>query len=475
MIKSIQQFCENDTINIEKLSSNFFENPTDMASLVNGIKDIVINLGCKILGEVYDELDESIRQSKHRKANWEIVRRDDKSLLTSLGNISFKKTLYKNKQTGVRTYLLDKYLEIEENTRISEDGLAKLLEEAVETSYSRAGNAVSLTDSVSKSTVKNKIHELEFPEVKKCEEKTERKYLYVEADEDHISIQKDENGKHDAMTKLVYVHEGIECESPKGKRYKLINPHYFSGIYTGDDNEQLWEEVSKYVENTYEVGSIERIYLNSDGGNWIKGGKNKIGGLISVLDEYHLNKYVTKMTSHLFDSAEDGRNMIIDAIKNGTKEDFEKVLEPIINFAEEENVVKRINEGKKYIKSNWMAAKLRLRGKEGVIGSSTEGHVSHILASRMSSRPMGWSLTGADKMSKLRAYSWNGGDMLELVRYQKNPEVKNTGYVVFSSSEMTVLENKLKKNDDKYYDKLQHSISEQAKKILAINERVRLM
>lgn len=29
--------------------------------------------------------------------------------------------------------------------------------------------------------------------------------------------------------------------------------------------------------------------------------------------------------------------------------------------------------------------------KEGVIGCSAEGHVSHVLSSRMSSRPMGWS------------------------------------------------------------------------------------
>ncbi len=38
-----------------------------------------------------------------------------------------------------------------------------------------------------------------------------------------------------------------------------------------------------------------------------------------------------------------------------------------------------------YLLSNWMAAKLRLSNNEGVIGSSTEGHVSHILSKRMSS------------------------------------------------------------------------------------------
>ena len=51
--------------------------------------------------------------------------------------------------------------------------------------------------------------------------------------------------------------------------------------------------------------------------------------------------------------------------------------------------IKRITEAKEYILSNCTAARLRLQHKEGVKGSSTEGHVSHVLSSRMSSRPMG--------------------------------------------------------------------------------------
>lgn len=51
---------------------------------------------------------------------------------------------------------------------------------------------------------------------------------------------------------------------------------------------------------------------------------------------------------------------------------------------------------------------MRLKGEEGVVGSSTEGHVSHVLSSRMSSRPMGWSKKGVAKMAQLRAYYLNG-------------------------------------------------------------------
>lgn len=113
---------------------------------------------------------------------------------------------------------------------ISEDALAKMLKEAVQTSYRRGGEETSLTADVKKQTVKNKVHELVFPE---NEEKPEKKktveYLYIEADEDHVSLQfrekkgdlgRNENNRKNncLLTKLVYVHEGIENEAPKSRR-----------------------------------------------------------------------------------------------------------------------------------------------------------------------------------------------------------------------------------------------------------------
>ena len=67
-----------------------------------------------------------------------------------------------------------------------------------------------------------------------------------------------------------------------------------------------------------------------------------------------------------------------------------------------------------------MPITLRLKGDKSIIGCSAEGHVSHILAERMTSRPMGWSIKNADKMSKLRAYKLNGGNIRTLIDNQRN-------------------------------------------------------
>jgi hypothetical protein len=131
-------------------------------------------------------------------------------------------------------YLLDRIMGLSSHERITEDAEAKMLEETVQTSYRRGGESVSPIDNVSKQTVKNKLHVLRFPEEAYEGEKKVTDYLFLDADEDHISLQfRNEKGdlvvsdngyKNNGMiTKLVYVYEGIEKESPKSTRhYPLI-------------------------------------------------------------------------------------------------------------------------------------------------------------------------------------------------------------------------------------------------------------
>ena len=106
------------------------------------------------------------------------------------------------------------------------------------------------------------------------------------------------------------------------------------------------------------------------------------------------------------DSADDAYRELRRAIRRGTKADFCEIVERLKNALPEESVetgTRRLEQSRDYILENWGAARLRLMHKDGVIGSSTEGHVSYVLSTRMSSRPMGWSRKGAAKMAQLRA------------------------------------------------------------------------
>ena len=457
MIKSIQQFQTEGVKNLEKIFMDYSSDMTKIAEMVYGVKNSVIQLGLDMIVEELENYDEYLRLHKRARHGWQIVRKDTTTLLTSLGSITYHKTLFKNKETGKSEYLLDRVMGIEKHARMTEDAEAELLKEAVQTSYQKGGFSACISDEfVSKETVKNKIHALEFPKnTEVLKEKKVVDYLYIDADEDHVSLQfhekkgdlvKLENNRKDncVIAKLVYIYEGIEKEAPESKRHKLVNPYYFCRGCDGDGNQLFWDEIFTFMDNHYDLEKAKRIYLNADGGAWIKAGKNRIEGITYILDEFHLEKYLTKLTSHMKDSREDAKKELIHAIKYEKKSDFEAIVERLKDCLQTETGIKRIEKSKEYILSNWTAARLRLTGKEGVIGCSAEGHVSHVLSSRMSSRPLGWSVIGMEKMAELRAYHYNKGDMLELVRYQKTTLPKAVGCeeVISSCAELLLQESR---------------------------------
>ena len=189
MFSSIQLFEEQGIKNLRKVEDKFIETK-DIASFVNDVKTEALNLAMNIIAETLERYNEEIRESAKRKEHWNIIRTDTKSLITSIGTINFEKTFFINKDTGERAYLLDRELGIEDHQRITEDAEAQLLKEAVQTTYKKGGEAVSILDKVSKTTTMDKIRNLDFSKVHKVPEKLrEVPYLYIDADEDHVSLQ----------------------------------------------------------------------------------------------------------------------------------------------------------------------------------------------------------------------------------------------------------------------------------------------
>ncbi|NLK34975.1 MAG: hypothetical protein GX301_05930 [Gracilibacteraceae bacterium] len=70
-------------------------------------------------------------------------------------------------------------------------------------------------------------------------------------------------------------------------------------------------------------------------------------------------------------------------------------------------VTEKVDSFRNYILANWEG--IVAYQDEASRGSNTEGHVSHVLSSRLSSRPSGWSRKGLKAMAELRAYCCNGG------------------------------------------------------------------
>ena len=477
MIKSIQQFEEVGVKKLGKVLESFVKEPEKQAEFIYGVTDSMIQLGLDIIKETFESMDEELRESGLGKTNWVISRKDETSLITSLGTVKYHKTLFKNKETGACEYLLDRIMGLESHVRMTEDAEAKMLEEAVDSSYRKGGTKASISDTVSKQTVKNKIHDLKFiPMVNNVERKKQVDYLYIDADEDHVSLQYLEKKgdivkprSNTSMPKLAYVYEGLEPVAPKSQRMQLIAPNYFGGIYEGTQGvEQFWREIHEYIDATYDISKIKKIYINGDGASWIKSGRKWISGATFVLDKFHMQKYIIAATSHLLDSASDARSELYHAIYKKSKSMAVGTFEKILAVTELESQRRKVETSMSYILGHWDGIMQGIRNKEVQVGCSAEGHVSHIYADRMSSRPLGWSRHGVNQMAKLRIYKANKGDMLNLIRIQKKelPLAVGADEIKCLSAELYDVEKRKLKEEERYVERMTHSIPyPQVKKI----------
>ena len=148
----------------------YYKNPTSLADFAIATKEETDKLGREILQASIVEMDRLIKELPARKRKWVVEHKaDGRQLLTTLGRISFSRVLYKSKtevdEAGkpVCSYLLDNLMGLSSNQEMTEDVMANIYQEAVQTSYRKAGEEATSIEGVSKQTVKNQLHKLKFP------------------------------------------------------------------------------------------------------------------------------------------------------------------------------------------------------------------------------------------------------------------------------------------------------------------------
>lgn len=94
MIKSIQHFEENSIKKFEKLENEFFKNPKDFASYVVGRTEELHNFGLRMIQESQETMNQLLRDSSKRSENRIVDRHKAKRLITSLGTVTYTKTLF---------------------------------------------------------------------------------------------------------------------------------------------------------------------------------------------------------------------------------------------------------------------------------------------------------------------------------------------------------------------------------------------
>ena len=405
--------------NVINLMVNFLKNPImegGLSNFTDDLNDKLMKLGYDLTKFALEYAEDIIFNLKERKKQYESLEIDDRKIVSIFGEIDYKRRYYIDKETEKRVYLLDEYFKIAPKERLLENVETKLIEEAIETNYEKAGKVAAYKTEISKQTIMNKISELKI-NVEETKATTKRVVdnIYCIADEDHVHLQK--GGIEEP--RLIVVYDSIMKE---GKRTKLCNKKHFGGVYKGRID-VLWEEVLTYIDNTYELDKVKNIYILGDGANWIKTGLEWIPRSINILDKFHLMKAVNgivgKENKKNIKEKSEYKRRIYKSFYELNFEETKEIVYEILAEEMEENTRKRKEKLLEYILNNREGiSNLYIHQKE-LHGCSAEGHISHLYSARLSSRPLGWKTINVNNVSKLRLIKADNKEIKEIVHNKR--------------------------------------------------------
>lgn len=401
------------------LMTDFLKNSMEVGGLsefTTELEDNLMQLGYNLTKFSLEYAEEIIFKVKERKEQFESLEKDDRKVVSIFGEIDFKRRYYLNKQTGERVYLLDEYFRIAPKERLLENVETRLIKEAIETNYEKAGKSVAYKTEISKQTVMNKISELNINiSTPKVLNKKVVDNIYIIADEDHVHLQK--GGIEEP--RLIVVYDSILKD---GKRTKLCNKKHFGGVYKGKIDD-LWEEVLTYVDNTYVLEEVKNIFILGDGANWIKTGLEWIPNSINVLDKFHLMKAINGIVGK---ENKDNKLKISEYKQRIYRSFYElnfnktkEIIYEILAEEMEENTRRRKEKLLNYILNNKEGISNLYRYQKELHGCSAEGHISHLYSARLSSRPLGWKTINVNNVSKLRLVKADNREISEIVHNKR--------------------------------------------------------
>ena len=398
----------------------------DISSLTTAISDFTNKLGQELFSEIVKQIDELIYEDSKRKTQYESVKYGERKYITQNGKTKFERRYYADKETGEHVYLADKILGIDKGERIDKKVKSEVIRRSNDQSYNKSGKGVVPGIEISGTTVMRNVRKNEWKkeiENRKEEEKIKAKIIYVQVDEDHI---KQRNKKGCVISKIVTIYTGKrQLTKPEKEekvsqiRRELVNKYTFAGLYK--DNQEMWEDVANYIDSTYKKEEIEKIFIMGDGAQYIKAGTEWIEKSTFVLDSFHLEKYINNLNydeylkRKLQEAIEQydpiSTENIMEEAKRRIKKEIKQNEELGRNTKGLENRLKKIKDTQKYIRNQWDGIEAHDKYKDKLTGCCQEGQVHHTLSERMSTDAKVWSEDGIDRMSQLRAYTQNGGDI----------------------------------------------------------------
>ncbi|MFA5566997.1 MAG: ISLre2 family transposase [Acidimicrobiia bacterium] len=355
--------------------------------------------------QMYDDLYFKSKLWKDEFINHGFVNR---VLITQVGEIKFKRRYYiaKDKQKNSNFFFIDSLFSLSKYSRLTDDAKQALVVLTSKNNASYAADNALWDTVVSRQTVSNILRELQtvkddMPVIPEIMERYNQsvKTLYLEMDEAHCNLQ----ARRNIVANLALIHTGHSKSNYACKRKQLENKHYLGGLNV--NTTVFIDRIYDYISRRYNPKELKYVFISGDGAKWINSVSQKLKRCLSahnikviqVLDKFHLRKRLTS----IFSANNKMINYLLKNFTEITEDSFRLIADTFYKNKQEH----KCNEQKfknhvNYICNNYDFIK-NLKHPEYKTSCSMEGHISHVLASKLTSRPKGFSKDTLETMVQL--------------------------------------------------------------------------
>ncbi|WP_261806062.1 ISLre2 family transposase [Lapidilactobacillus luobeiensis] len=365
---------------------------------------VLAELVCTQVAEAFEELDDQLCLGK----DWEILRRDKRTVQCLFGTLQFHRRLVRSKD-GKQSYPLDTLLGLACGRRYSPMMMAQvanLASHAVLRTVSMAVDAFT-PGSISFQTV-DKIYQQVGADLKEVEAakaaaaatsnepKRVVSRLFIEGDAFQIKLK----GGRRIYVHRLQVSEGVE---KNGKRHQLINRKVFSGL----DREKVFDQMSAYLDAHYD-NRITEIITGSDNGSGYEPNVFQVFAKTRkqhthILDVYHLN---SKLKERFNMMPVELKQRLRKAIFTGDHKRVNTVMdtvEAIVTGGNEydQDDVENVESLRNYLDCNWtsIAPLATVDWHHTGLGSCESNHRAYTY--RLKKQGRSWSVPGLTAMLEI--------------------------------------------------------------------------
>ena len=244
--------------------------------------------------EFLEDMDNKFRNSPDRKKRYYVAYTGKRTIICMYGEITYTRTLYKDRLDGSYYCYVDEKLGIDKYIRYTNDvacyaSEAYADENSMEKIGIEIGNLIyakfSLKDNRDYALPRQTIYNLmkRSKEIR-IESKAEKKVIddiYVLTDEKYLPGHKKLDGTSSSkMLKSALIVEGLD--SKDSKRHKYINPQYLS-LYK---SKNFANDILEYLNDRYDLEKLKHIHVLGDGATWIKTTANDLKCPNAQLTQY---------------------------------------------------------------------------------------------------------------------------------------------------------------------------------------------